>query len=952
MIFNRDFFDNITAPNFLLCKGCGDRIDTIPCTEKTGIFKFNAYNEITFTTYMLIDNEPNPVYDDVSEMKYIEIPNVGRYIITNAAIKSEGTELEYKECTALSEEILLGQKYLELFSINMGTTESIDEVQFYNQVSPDKSLLHLILEKCPDWSVGHIDHSLNTMQRCFQVDRQDVYSFLTQDVAEAFDCVFIFNTLNHTVNAYPTDIVGEDTDIFVTYSNLAKSTNISTNIDDIKTCLIVTGSDDLSLREVNMGYDRIYNIDYFHSLDYMSEGLYDAYTTWKAKWDSQVLSYQELVTQYQEYYDELHEITEERRPEDPDSTDWTLYGLNPLKEKLAAYEQQQAVLMKQGYGDEDSEFYESMYLPVYNAIQSITAQISVVQGEIDDITAKQASVGEQMNIIIDDVDMTNNFTSEQLIELTKFIREDELSSDNYVVTDTMTDSERMDMLEEMLKYGQKELAKVSQPTVQFDLDMANIYAIPEFNDVSEKFEPGNYIHVGIRDDYIIKTRLLTMTIDFNAPESFSATFSNAFRVKGTNIYAEISEALDMAQSVSTSVSFNASHWNEANKEATDIGKMIADGLLAAGQTIHTAQSDVQVDDRGLFINNTIDSEYSGDGIFLGGGQILFTDNGYKTIRTALGRLKYTKKGQEYNDFGLIADFVLAGYIAGSYIEGTEFDNGDGTFHVDPDGTLTASKGYIGGEDGWTITKGAIYTGQKSTVDNTSAGAYLGVDGINIGDATKYLKYKSGVVTVKGTIEADEGHIGGSKGWTIASGKIYSGSKSSFGSANSGTYLGTDGIDIGNSTKYLRYQNGALNIKGSITGSDITGGTIEGAHITGGEGMFEVDDDSVRVGGFEARYDWGRDIFQSDDGQCGMSASSGKRGGLWFWAGYHNSSNCDFLVNNNGQCQARDFLVVDNPDGYDDFELASTIYDIQSRIRRMESDISDLWDEIDSIGTGP
>lgn len=85
----------------------------------------------------------------------------------------------------------MGQKYLENFTINMGTVESIDGVQFYNIAAPDKSLLHLVLEKCPDWTIGHIDVALRTMQRSFEVTKQDVYSFITTDVSEAFECIFL-----------------------------------------------------------------------------------------------------------------------------------------------------------------------------------------------------------------------------------------------------------------------------------------------------------------------------------------------------------------------------------------------------------------------------------------------------------------------------------------------------------------------------------------------------------------------------------------------------------------------------------------------------------------------------------------------------------------------------------------------------------------------------------------
>lgn len=107
------------------------------------------------------------------------------------------------------------------------------------------------------------------------------------------------------------------------------------------------------------------------------------------------------------------------------------------------------------------------------------------------------------------------------------------------------------------------------------------------------------------------------------------------------------------------------------------------------------------------------------------------------------------------------------------------------------------------------------------------------------------------------------------------------------------------------------------------------GSIEGTSIE--VGLFEANDDEVIIGGFESRNDWGRDILQSSDGQCGMSASSDKEGNLWFWAGYRSSNNYDFVVNNGGQCWARDFCVVGE----------GSIMD----------KINDLQDQIDNIDTG-
>ena len=764
--FNKDIFNNLTPPAYILTKANNDRIHTLNCTKKNYSFRFNTPDIVQFTAYMLIDNMKNPAYDSITEGQFIEVDGFGRFIISSVKIGSEGKEFEYKDCEAIGIETMLGQKYLELFTINMGTTESLDGVKFYNLANPDKSLLHLVLEKFPDWTIGHVDTALMTVERCFEITRQDVYSFLTQDIATAFQCVFIFDTLHQRINVYSEENVGSNTDIFVTYDNLLKSTNISSSIDDIKTCLTVKGADELNLREVNMGYDKIYMLDYFHSLEFMSKGLYEAYDNWVKKWNDNISAYSSLLSQYQNYYNQINNLTNVKMPSDPDNTNWTEYGLNPLKEKLAAYEQRQSVMIKAGQGNKDHKDYNSMYLPVFNTINAIKSQISIVENQITSLRSKQSSIGEQMSNIITDINMKNNFTSDQLQELAKFIREDELSTTNFVVTDSMTDSERMDMLKEMLEFGQKELQKVSQPQLQFSAEMLNLFETDAFKNCSANFEPGNYINIILRDDYIVKARLLTIDVDFYNPTNFSVTFGNMNKVKKKNIFVDVTNAIDTATSVATTVSFNSSDWNRANKNADDINKMLADGLLAAGESLKTSKSDVTIDDRGIVVSNTPDSKYPYDRIFIGNSQILFSDDDFKSIKTALGRVQYTKKGVTYDDFGLLAQFVIAGYIAGSTIEGNEIlagtitgshiNNGNGTFSVDENGYLISSAGNIAG---WELSKNAIYNNIPFTNQKNSKSTGMGTYGGNWAFWAGNGKFS---VDQDGNLVAETGKIGGAE----------------------------------------------------------------------------------------------------------------------------------------------------------------------------------------------
>ena len=844
MRINRDFFDNPIVPDYILCKANKERIGTIQCTEKNVDIKFNEPDEINFSTYLYLDNKKNPFYDVIDIMKYILLPGIGFFSITSVNTESESTEFEYKTVTAKSYECLLAQKYLEEFVINMGTSESLDDVQFYNLRNKGQSLLHLILEKCPDWKIGHIDASLQTMQRSFEVSRQDIYSFLNNDVAEAFGCFFLFDTLNNTINIYTEENVGKDTNIHVSYVNLLKRTTLTCSIDNIKTCLTITGSDDLTVREVNMGYDKIYNFGYYNSTEYMSQKLYDAYNKWIALRSSKLPQYTTLLSQYQSIYTQLNYIQYEKMPSTSGSTNWAEYGLYPLKEQLEAYEQRQSVSMKAGHGNPSSNFYNSEYLPLYNAIQSINSQIKVIENQIKSLQDQQSSISRQMSSIIDIVSMQNNFTQGELEELTTFIREDELNSSNYVVTDSMTDAEKFEMLDDLLEFGEKELARVSIPELSFTADMVNLLAIPEFELFHEDFEPGNHIWVSLRDDFSIKAKLLSVHVNFYDATDFSVTFGNVFR-KSKDYCISIQDAINKTTSISTSVSFNQSHWNQSAKDTSIIGKILDEGLIAAGKYLKNGDdSEMVIDTRGIFVN-TISGDYAyKDSIFVGGGRVLFTSDNWKTVSMSVGRANVTINGVTESKFGTFADFVIAGYIGGSVIEGTEIYGGilkssnyvdgklgslidlnNGTFEfnakneqkltLDTNGILTvkgtikAELGYIGGKDGFTIIAGKLYS-KKDSLASSSDGVYFGIDGIALGANNKFKALSDG------TLYAEKGYLGGTNGFVLETNKIYK-SKSSLADASNGIYLGIDGIALGANNKFSVNTQGAMTAKSGTIG---------------------------------------------------------------------------------------------------------------------------------------
>ncbi len=791
----RDFFDRPVVPPYILCKSNKERIGILPCTAKTITVSFNALDEISFTSYLYMDGRKNSYYDEIEVMKYILLPEIGFFAIDSVRVQSEGTKSEHKEVTAKSYECLLGQKYLETFSINMGTTESIDRVQFYNQNNPEKSLLNLALEKCPDWTVGHVDKELITMQRSFEISKQDIYSFLTSDVSEAFSCIFSFDTIRHTVNVCLEKNAGRDTDLCVSYRNLLKNTQITCNVSDIKTCLTLTGENDLNIRSINMGYDKIYNLSYFHSTNFMSQGLYTAYHDWLRKREGLTEEYTRLLSQFQDYQTSINRLTHLKMPDDPNSVDWTEYGLMPLKEKQKAYEQKQDVMIKAGWGDPEHKNHEA-YLDIYHTLSEIQKQINVVTAAIRFLERAQKAIGTQMEAIAQSVSMNKNFTREQWNELTSFIREDEFNTNHFVVTDIMTEEERFAMLREFLAYGEAELAKAATPQLSFQADMINLFAVPEFQKFHGEFAPGNYIHITMRDDYRIKARLLSMTVDFYDLSNFSVAFGNLARTGGRML--DVTEVIALAQSAASSVSFHASRWNQAEKEASDIGKMLDEGLLSAGKSITSGEnSELVIDSRGIFVNTASGTYAGSDSVFIGGGQILFTDDNWKTVSTSVGRADVTIRGEKTSRFGTFADFVIAGYIGGSTLEGDEIYGG-----------RMQSKNYDAKKSGTLIDL------EEGTFEFCANGEQM----LSLDSA--------GNLTVKGTIHTNSGYIGGEEGFAVEDRKLYAG-KNAFHSETDGVYIGADGISLGADNSFKADRTGTFYArKGHIDGASSYGSTID------------------------------------------------------------------------------------------------------------------------------
>ena len=294
------------------------------------------------------------------------------------------------------------------------------------------------------------------------------------------------------------------------------------------------------------------------------------------------------------------------------------------------------------------------------------------------------------------IDFENFFTEDQWIRLSPFIREDEFSDANFLLTGYESEEEILKIRKELFEEANKELDKRCQPSLEFSMDMANILALPEFKSLIDQFQLGNFVRVHIRDGYVKRSRLLEVHLNFNNLSDFNCNFGNLVTTKSEiDKHAELlSQAVTAGKQVATS----AGDWQRAVDKSIKLEEEIANGLQNAAIQIGRANGQaISWDEHGFKCRKLVDGttdQYLDEQIAIINNKIVFTNDGWKTSKAALGEFEVDTNGDGKKEkmYGLLADAVVSGYIDGATIKGGSLEIGGregdkGKFVVHEDGSV-------------------------------------------------------------------------------------------------------------------------------------------------------------------------------------------------------------------------------------------------------------------------
>lgn len=383
----------------------------------------------------------NLAYDEIKPKRYLFLNNNEYFIIEEIRVNKINGSLEV---TAMSGEQILIRRPISMEDFGVQILD--DDID--NGVYSLNTLLSEI-----GWSLNYVDSSLrynenNEPRMRWQESVNTNYmEFIKKDLAEQFNFLPIFDSVNRKIDLLNLDTIGEEIKICLSKDNYVKSKTKTNNSEELITLLKLKGNEELDIgRYIIGGYDFLMDFSYFKETKEMSDEListldkYDEMIKirtpiWQELTEEKVLKETELALNRTKWQISISKIECHKR----------LIEQYILKE-FVVEENETRVKLSQEMDNE---------LILRLKIEDLLNEIQLLEESINNINLLckfETCTDENGNLI---------FNEELLMELQEFIFVDVYSDDSFVNAD------------DLIEKGKSVLKEKSRPTIQVDIDSVN-----------------------------------------------------------------------------------------------------------------------------------------------------------------------------------------------------------------------------------------------------------------------------------------------------------------------------------------------------------------------------------------------------------------------------------------------------------------------------------------------
>ena len=715
-----------------------------------------SLSERTFKCY-----KGSNFYDSIIKKMVLEVDGFGRFQIDKVNKNTDG-QTEYKEVSAYSYEV----------SLNKITLSFKDDTVFklWDAVEPEKSLLGIV-ELQTGWIIKQVDSSLLDKYRTMSIDKAEVYSLLMGDISTAFGCYFVFDTTEKFIYCYDKDInshPAKNSGINLSFRNLIKDMDVKESSDDVITALTVNGAEGVGISLVNpLGNNVIYDFSYYcNDEDWgIPSNVQTAINNWQTKIEEERETYERYVAQRRQLAIDKEQYNSE---------------LKVLEGELKALQDVQSVDIAGGNEEGLKEIYPK-----------IQAKETEIKNKKRMIKVKEEAYDmclELISELVQSLSFENNFTKEEYDILKYYMDDAVYENENFVYTTTMTESDKIDISQQLYIQGLKMMEKLSRPLYEYECNIAAFMFNKDYETFTKAIELGTLVNLEIKNNVWAEPKLMQVIIDYDNSENTTAILSDSFRL--INGVYEFSDGYNQTVKASRKTSLSAPLWDEPNKSGfyTTVNDYINNDLNLANQEIINATNQEftlgSYGIRGKKYDDESDT-YDPHQIAMTNNVLAFTDDNWQSCRTALGRI--TIGETEY--YGLVAEAIVGELIAGDQLT---ILNENNSFKVDASGATLLNADFTVEKDN---TKIVISPEEGFSIKKKNGSIW---DDVLTEDVDGNI--------IANSIKLATGDIGG---WTIERDRL---------SSPVGDYIASDGTG---KLSLLRWNNSAAWFDGNIYANNLS-----------------------------------------------------------------------------------------------------------------------------------
>lgn len=653
------YYDGKREFELVLCKP--DETEVAVLSDAYDIMyygRFPTTDEINFKIpyYINVQGEQrkNPNFDLVKgdylvKLNEIEDSKVVRtkFFIIQKPTESS-TDTDVKEVLAYSREHELNNKQIRDYNL-------VSRVLYSPLNEKDENGEHLgvmnYVSTLTSWTLdiqsfmSNID--LISKYRAFDVPEQSLLYFLVEEVQRAYDCVFLFDTVNKVISVKTLDQLNINRDLYISEYNYLKS--ITKEIDHIEvvTRLHLFGKDNLTIGDINpTGTSFIEDYSFYKTEEYMSKELIEALNNYE-----ELIQYHYENKTFENLLEELRQLRVEQ---------------DELREELeyligGKYEQGALLIrgLKQIQDDKDSaikkgEDYSHINIEESNKeLEILHKQAEIDHAIIDEdmkrrhnfnpsgILSKQNQIEEkieEIKVFNQMISKENNFTEKQIKELDFYTRERVLMDSN------------IETVEDLLEEGRKHLKKISQPPVTFTTSVIDFMTAVEGKADRRKLNLGDLVYLSnekLNIDWEVRLVGFEYSVDRN---ELSLQFSN--RSSFDDPTMQMFDLQKNAITSSTTIDMSKFKWDKSTTNETLLRQIIDRDLDTAKNRVLAGKNQGIIFDKrgGWFFERDDQGNIMPEQLRIINNSIVISDDYFNTAKLAITPQGFINEKIKYKKF--------------------------------------------------------------------------------------------------------------------------------------------------------------------------------------------------------------------------------------------------------------------------------------------------------------